>query len=134
MALRDVPGHYASWLTLMKFTIAYSGKLELDCANSQAATEAARNLIPRGASINTVEAVGSFYGQLGDKVVLTRELINACRANGSFTNATLRALGMRRSNMMPGWPARLVGKEMSKDDYRKACEGKFLYNSGRLEN
>ena len=70
---------------------------------------------------------------VGDVVVLTRDLINACRANGSFTNATIRAFGMTKADIFHGWPAALVGKQLTPEQYQKAQEGRFIYNSGRLE-
>lgn len=68
----------------------------------------------------------------GDQIVLTPDLINACRANGSFTNATLRAFGLKKP-LISGWGGRLVGTVMSREKYRQALEGKFIYRSGPLE-
>lgn len=67
-----------------------------------------------------------------DPIVLTNELVNACRANGSFTNATLRALGLKRRDVTSGWVSRLIGTTISREKYREAQEGKFIYKSGRL--
>lgn len=69
----------------------------------------------------------------GDPIVLTPELVSRCRANGSFTNATVRAFGLSRGRMSAGWPARLVGVALTREAYRDALEGRFKYNSGRLE-
>lgn len=65
-------------------------------------------------------------------VILTKELVANCRANGGFTNSTLRALGLTRQEMKAGWPARLIGKQMTNAEYRAAAEGRYIYNSGRL--
>lgn len=67
-----------------------------------------------------------------DPIVLTLELVNACRANGSFTNATLRAFGMTRKKMASGWIHRLVGTQISNASYRLAAEGKFIYRDTPL--
>lgn len=69
----------------------------------------------------------------GDQIVLTYDLVQACRANGSFTNATLRALGMRKSLIVAGWPMRLIGKVISREQFKEAQEGRFIYKSGPLE-
>lgn len=67
-----------------------------------------------------------------ETITLTPELIDNCRANGSFTNATLRALGMTKSTMTRGWVQNLVGKILSRERYKEAARGKFVYHSGRL--
>jgi len=68
----------------------------------------------------------------GDPIELTEELISRCRANGSFTNATLRAFGMKQP-LMRGWATRLIGTKIPRADYFCALEGRFLYKSGPLE-
>lgn len=68
-----------------------------------------------------------------DSFPLTQELIDKCRANGSFTNATVRAFGMTRSTMTKGWIFRLVGTTITKENYRAAQEGRFMYNTGKLK-
>lgn len=65
-------------------------------------------------------------------VSLTKPLIDSCRANGAFTNATIRAFGLK-SPLIEGWPGRLIGTEISRDQFRKALEGKFIYASGPLD-
>lgn len=67
-----------------------------------------------------------------ETITLTKELIDACRANGSFTNATMRAFGLTKATIQKGWTFRLIGKQMSRDEYKAAQEGKFHYNTGRL--
>jgi hypothetical protein len=59
-------------------------------------------------------------------IVLTLELVNACRANGSFTNATLNALGLCKP-LVTGWVSRLLGTTISREDYRRALGGRFVY-------
>lgn len=68
-----------------------------------------------------------------DRFQLTNELIKQCRVNNAFTNATLRALGVTRSSMKPGWPKRLIGTWIMRDKYIEAFEGRFIYKSGRLD-
>jgi hypothetical protein len=64
-------------------------------------------------------------------IVLTMELIDKCRANGSFTNATMRAFGITYKPKS-GWVDSLVGKTFSRQDYKAALEGRFIYKSGPL--
>lgn len=62
----------------------------------------------------------------GDTITLTKELVDDCRANGSFTNATLNAFGLSKP-LIAGWCFRLVGQVIPREQYRKAKEGKFIY-------
>ena len=62
-----------------------------------------------------------------DPIILTRELVDRCRANGSFTNATLNAFGITRSTMTSGWTQRLIGTSLAREKYRDALNGKFIY-------
>lgn len=64
--------------------------------------------------------------QANGTFVLTKELIDRCRINGAFTSATLCALGV--TDKTSGWPARLVGKTISADNYKNALIGKNLYS------
>ena len=69
----------------------------------------------------------------GEAITLTKELIKRCRTSQSgFTNATIRAFGIKKEDLTQGWPFRLRGKVLSREDYRKALEGRFHYNT-RLE-
>ncbi len=68
----------------------------------------------------------------GDQIILTRAMISKTRANGSFTNSTLNALGVSKAEMTAGWPGRLVGKSLSRQQYWKALEGRFIYKEKRL--
>ncbi len=58
----------------------------------------------------------------GDSIVLTLNLINAVRTNGSFTNATLNALAVPRC-LVSGWVDRLVGKRITRERYLAAVAG-----------
>lgn len=69
----------------------------------------------------------------GEVVTLTKELIDRCRANGSFTNATLRAFGMTKETMQKGWTARLEGRQMTRAEFKQALEGRFMYHTGPLK-
>jgi hypothetical protein len=62
-----------------------------------------------------------------DPVILDRSLIDRCRANGSFTNATLNAFGLIKSEVGHGWVQRIVGKAITREQYRLALLGKFVY-------
>jgi hypothetical protein len=69
----------------------------------------------------------------GDEFILTEDLIDKCRANGAFTTATAIALGVYGVDMERGWPARLVGKTLSREQYRKALEGRFIYRGKKSD-
>ena len=64
------------------------------------------------------QSSGSFF--------LTKALVDRCRTNGTFTTATLRALGV--VDMTSGWPARLEGKQVTAEDYRVALRGRYIYS------
>jgi hypothetical protein len=64
----------------------------------------------------------------GEVIILTRELVDNCRANGSFTNATLNAFGLSKP-LVSGWTFRLIGKQMTREKYREAREGRFIYRA-----
>lgn len=68
----------------------------------------------------------------GESFKLDHDLINACRANGSFTNATLRAFGLKRP-LFKGWVDRLIGITLTRSQYQQALRGRFIYRSGPLE-
>lgn len=63
----------------------------------------------------------------GDSITLTEELIARCRTNGAFTSATVRAFGLMPGYETKGWPMRLIGKVLTRDQYREAIRGKHLY-------
>lgn len=65
-----------------------------------------------------------------DPIILTQELIDNCRANGSFTSATLNALQVPRP-LRSGWGQRLLGKAMPRAQYREAVEGRYVYRAKR---
>lgn len=69
----------------------------------------------------------------GDLFALTEELIARCRtARGAFTNATLKAFGLHKP-LITGWPERLIGKVLTREQYADALRGRFIYRSGPLE-
>lgn len=69
----------------------------------------------------------------GDQIILTQELIECCRTErGGYTSATIAAFGLTFETMQVGWPRRLIGKRLSRDQYRAALEGRYVYRSGRL--
>lgn len=68
----------------------------------------------------------------GELLTITRAMVQACRTDGNaFTNESLRHFGLTKP-LISGWPSRLVGKQISRDGYRKALEGRFCYGSGPL--
>jgi len=60
-------------------------------------------------------------------VALTKSLIDECRTNGSFTNATINALGITRVTMTRGWCQRLVGTKITQEQYKAALAGRGVY-------
>ncbi len=65
-------------------------------------------------------------------ITLTPELIFRLRTSkGGFTNATLRAVGLKRP-LERGWPQRMVGLEITSESYLEALKGRNFYRSGRL--
>ena len=60
------------------------------------------------------------------EIVMTDELLSKCRLDTSFTTAALVALGV--TDMTAGWPSRLIGKPISREQYRKALIGARLYS------
>lgn len=69
----------------------------------------------------------------GDPVIMTGELLDRCRTNGSFTNATLRALGMTSATMVKGWTHQFKGKLMPRKQYKAALKGRWVYHTGVLD-
>lgn len=68
----------------------------------------------------------------GESIELTMELINRLRTDKfAFTNATLRVLGLKRP-LISGWPKRLVGKIVSRQEYLDALKGRNHFNTGGL--
>lgn len=63
---------------------------------------------------------------------LTRDAIERCRtAKGAFTKATVEALGLRWHELKAGWPDRLLGKEVSDEQYAKALAGRQKFKTDR---
>lgn len=65
----------------------------------------------------------------GEEIVLTREILNKCRANGSFTTATVRGFGISRKDMTRGWAERLEGQTVSRETLLTAMRGRHLYST-----
>lgn len=62
-------------------------------------------------------------------IVLTRELVDRLRTNGSFTNAAMIPLGITWKTMVKGWCGALVGKEVSRETYAKCLAGRYQYKA-----
>lgn len=75
---------------------------------------------------------GWTYGNPPDEIVLTRELINRLRTNGSFTTATIRALGFSRLPAK-GWAHALVGTIIPRKIYEDALKGVGQYSKYTLK-
>jgi hypothetical protein len=60
------------------------------------------------------------------EIILTEALIQACGTErGGFTGETLRALGIE-SPPVKGWTFRLRGTRISRENYQRALDGRFL--------
>lgn len=89
--------------------------------------------VKRGRGAIDIEAVNQDMPSTVGLINLTHELIEKCRTHaGAFTNATLRAWDLRQP-LIRGWPERLIGTLIDRDSYRRALEGRYLYNTGKLE-
>lgn len=60
-------------------------------------------------------------------ITLTEELVSRLRTNGAFCNGALRPLGLTKREMYSGWPARLVGRIVSRQTYRQCLRGRYQY-------
>lgn len=64
----------------------------------------------------------------GDPIVLTSELVQRCRTSKwGFTNATLIALNINKSEMQSGWVRRLNGRSVPRSKYLEALKGRYIY-------
>lgn len=64
-----------------------------------------------------------------DPILLTDDLVAKCRTDrNGFTSATMQAFGMKRP-LRAGWAKRLAGTSISRDDYKKAVEGRYIYGT-----
>ncbi len=63
---------------------------------------------------------------------LTKLLVDRCRINGAFTTATLVALKV--TDQTTGWPARLIGKILTAEEYRAALIGRNIYSRKGARN
>ena len=60
-------------------------------------------------------------------IILTDTLLKACRtAKGGLTNATINALGLKKP-LIAGWPKRLIGTRITREDYERALSGNVIY-------
>lgn len=61
-------------------------------------------------------------------IILTKQLVFNCSTgnHGGFTSATTLAFGLS-GKLKSGWKKRLEGTTVSRDTYRKALDGRFIY-------
>lgn len=64
----------------------------------------------------------------GEEIVLTREILNKCRANGAFTTETMKAFGLSYACLKPGWAQTLIGAKYAREVILKAMRGRHLYS------
>lgn len=66
-------------------------------------------------------------------VILTKALIKSCESNGrSHTRATVKALGAPWPPQS-GWKERLVGTEISDEDFERARAGARVFTAGTVK-
>lgn len=63
----------------------------------------------------------------GEEILLTRPILNKCRANGAFTTATMKAFGLKASELVHGWASELIGKTYPRATIYAAMRGRHLY-------
>jgi hypothetical protein len=69
-----------------------------------------------------------------EKLTLDREMIDALRGErGAFTKATVTALGLRWRELQKGWVDRLVGTQMTIEDYERALAGRLQLSKVTLK-
>lgn len=82
------------------------------------------------AQINAAQVEADMPPGDGD-IELTDALIQKCRsASGGFTNAAIIPLGVQ-APLISGWAQRLIGKRISRAEYRQALEGRYIYGIRR---
>jgi hypothetical protein len=64
---------------------------------------------------------------LGDPITLTKHILDKCRANGAFTTATTKALGLKYADMTQGWVDKLVGITIPRAQLHQAMMGRHIY-------
>lgn len=64
----------------------------------------------------------------GDEIILTKEILNKCRANGSFTSATVKVFGLNPCALGHGWAKTLIGLSMPRTKLFEAMRGRHLYS------
>ena len=76
---------------------------------------------------------GWYQGTSQEEVVLTKHLVDQLRTNGSFTTATIVALGLPR-RPPKGWAQALIGTKMPRHVYESALAGVGKYSNFTLKH
>lgn len=63
----------------------------------------------------------------GTTFILSKPIMDKCRANGVFTTATVKAFGLKPGSLQTGWVERLIGLEISRDQLYQAMRGRHIY-------
>lgn len=79
-----------------------------------------------------VDQQGWFQGSAPEEILLTRDLVNRLRTNGSFTTATIKALGLPR-RPPKGWAQALIGTKIPRSVYEAALKGVGCYSNYTLK-
>lgn len=64
----------------------------------------------------------------GNEILLTKQLLNKCRANGAFTSATVKAFGLNPGSLEHGWAQTLIGLTIPREKLLEALRGRHLYS------
>lgn len=64
----------------------------------------------------------------GETIVMTREILNKCRANGSLTTATVKAFSIAPGKLLKGWAQALIGQTFPRSVIYEAMKGRHLYS------
>jgi hypothetical protein len=68
----------------------------------------------------------------GEPIMLTKELLRLLMTSKhGMTNATIRVLPV--DSWVKGWARRLIGRPITRSNFRIALEGRYRYGTGQLE-
>jgi len=106
--------------------------VELMLANQRPKADLALPRIGGKVVIGDIDAVEAEMPP-GDPIILTHEVVKKCRANGSFTNATIEAFGLNPKQLVHGWAKELYGKSVPRAMLLQAMRGRHLYSPATIK-
>lgn len=69
----------------------------------------------------------------GDPIIITEAILDLCRANGSFTTATVQALGLKPRELKKGWALDFIGRPMSRAQLLRVMGGRHIYAKATIK-